>query len=273
MYVELISKDEFLAHHGVKGQSWGDRNGPPYPLSRLGSGTMEKIRKRRKLKLQKENEKIRKRNAALRKRNAEIEENRRLKERQRELKEETRKLKKNKVEKKVEEPAKEIEESPIQKQLKTEDVIKKKNLTRKEIRNMSNEELRVYIDRLQLEKQLWNLDNDAAVTGKKVVGDIMKKAGKESAEAIAKTVFTGVGKYAIKKMITSVADENVAREIMGGDKKKDDKKDDSGSNNNQNQGINTKQLAKELSKQMNQGNQNQNQNQQNKKDEDKRNKK
>ena len=25
--------DDFLVHHGVKGQKWGDRNGPPYPLS------------------------------------------------------------------------------------------------------------------------------------------------------------------------------------------------------------------------------------------------
>lgn len=24
--------DEFLAHHGIKGQEWGVKNGPPYPL-------------------------------------------------------------------------------------------------------------------------------------------------------------------------------------------------------------------------------------------------
>ena len=24
--------DEFLAHHGIKGQQWGVRNGPPYPI-------------------------------------------------------------------------------------------------------------------------------------------------------------------------------------------------------------------------------------------------
>lgn len=24
--------DTCLAHHGVKGQRWGERNGPPYPL-------------------------------------------------------------------------------------------------------------------------------------------------------------------------------------------------------------------------------------------------
>ena len=26
--------ESFISHHGVKGQEWGERNGPPYPLSR-----------------------------------------------------------------------------------------------------------------------------------------------------------------------------------------------------------------------------------------------
>lgn len=34
-------KDE-LYHHGVKGQKWGDRNGPPYPLSSRNHSTLEK---------------------------------------------------------------------------------------------------------------------------------------------------------------------------------------------------------------------------------------
>ena len=29
----------YLAHHGVKGQRWGVRNGPPYPLDRFTKGT------------------------------------------------------------------------------------------------------------------------------------------------------------------------------------------------------------------------------------------
>lgn len=28
-----MSYTTYLAHHGVKGQKWGDRNGPPYPLN------------------------------------------------------------------------------------------------------------------------------------------------------------------------------------------------------------------------------------------------
>ena len=27
--------DYFLAHHGVRGQKWGVKNGPPYPLLKL----------------------------------------------------------------------------------------------------------------------------------------------------------------------------------------------------------------------------------------------
>lgn len=32
MPVYLVTEDE-LYHHGIRGQKWGDRNGPPYPLS------------------------------------------------------------------------------------------------------------------------------------------------------------------------------------------------------------------------------------------------
>ena len=28
----IIPKEEYLAHHGRKGQQWGVTNGPPYPL-------------------------------------------------------------------------------------------------------------------------------------------------------------------------------------------------------------------------------------------------
>lgn len=35
VYLRHYSKpslDECLAHHGIRGQKWGVRNGPPYPL-------------------------------------------------------------------------------------------------------------------------------------------------------------------------------------------------------------------------------------------------
>ena len=29
--------ERYLAHHGIKGQHWGERNGPPYPLSQVST--------------------------------------------------------------------------------------------------------------------------------------------------------------------------------------------------------------------------------------------
>lgn len=29
----LVSEDDYISHHGIKGQHWGVRNGPPYPLN------------------------------------------------------------------------------------------------------------------------------------------------------------------------------------------------------------------------------------------------
>lgn len=38
-YYAIHFSDEHLAHHGVEGQKWGVRNGPPYPLNRKLSVT------------------------------------------------------------------------------------------------------------------------------------------------------------------------------------------------------------------------------------------
>lgn len=37
-----IKHSDFLAHHGIKGQKWGQRNGPPYPLNPSDKSTAEK---------------------------------------------------------------------------------------------------------------------------------------------------------------------------------------------------------------------------------------
>lgn len=41
MYTEYLYNNS-LAHHGIKGQKWGTRNGPPYPLSYKDHSTTEK---------------------------------------------------------------------------------------------------------------------------------------------------------------------------------------------------------------------------------------
>jgi len=40
----------YLIHHGVKGQKWGDRNGPPYPLSRIAKAKAYGSKKVRDIK-------------------------------------------------------------------------------------------------------------------------------------------------------------------------------------------------------------------------------
>lgn len=40
MIVKRISNNE-LYHHGVKGQEWGVRNGPPYPLNATGKALLK----------------------------------------------------------------------------------------------------------------------------------------------------------------------------------------------------------------------------------------
>lgn len=34
----IIDEDLYLSHHGIKGQKWGIRNGPPYPLDSIANG-------------------------------------------------------------------------------------------------------------------------------------------------------------------------------------------------------------------------------------------
>ena len=47
-----------LYHHGIFGQQWGKRNGPPYPLSRSQKSAKEKKGEERKPLTDKEKEKI-----------------------------------------------------------------------------------------------------------------------------------------------------------------------------------------------------------------------
>lgn len=63
--------------------------------------------------------------------------------------------------------------------------------TKKERRQMSDEELKRRIDRLQMEKQLKNLERDTESTGKQAAKDALISIGKKSAVQLgtAATVF------------------------------------------------------------------------------------
>lgn len=39
---DLVGDVHVLAHHGIKGQKWGVRNGPPYPLDKAGNSEAQK---------------------------------------------------------------------------------------------------------------------------------------------------------------------------------------------------------------------------------------
>lgn len=76
--MEEDAQEEFLYHHGVEGMSWGDRNGPPYPLGGVDKKVAraeykaKKEKERRLKKLQKAAKKARKIKAKNAKQEAEI---------------------------------------------------------------------------------------------------------------------------------------------------------------------------------------------------------
>lgn len=47
---------DYLAHHGILGQKWGDQNGPPYPLSRSAYSAAERRLNRKDMRYVKRNE-------------------------------------------------------------------------------------------------------------------------------------------------------------------------------------------------------------------------
>ena len=236
-----IPKEEYIAHHGILGMKWGRHNGPPYPLARTAKGEVSSeqearkkaskssyaslYRKKKAADLKKKNAKIRAKNERLeevkKEKNAiEREKNRQaaLKDRQKQLKQEI-----SGKTKKPEKPEKETKkEEGIE--VKTSDnktiVVKNRPLTKKELNSMSDSEIRAYIDRLNLEKQLKNVDNEMRINGQSEVKRIITNSGKRAAENVATATMEGIGKYAVKKLISGVANPEVAEEIMGSKKKK-----------------------------------------------------
>lgn len=53
-YSALYDSNNYLEHHGVDGQKWGKRNGPPYPLNSEGKADLIKQREAEKKREKKE---------------------------------------------------------------------------------------------------------------------------------------------------------------------------------------------------------------------------
>lgn len=67
-------KSDALYHHGIKGQSWGDQNGPPYPLDSQVSSAVKKKKSKSFIQKLKDKKKGKKLQAARKKKAAERQE-------------------------------------------------------------------------------------------------------------------------------------------------------------------------------------------------------
>lgn len=75
-----------------------------------------------------------------------------------------------------------------------------KDAYKKDIKSMSDEELRNNIERLRLEKQLKELKESDIKKGESAVKRIFLKSAESAATSITTTAFTNAGKYTIKEL-------------------------------------------------------------------------
>lgn len=89
--------------------------------------------------------------------------------------------------------------------------LEEKAPAKKSVKDLSDEELRSTINRLQMEKQLTELTKQPETKkGKSVVGQILSKSGQAAASTLTTAAFTYLGKQAIKNM----AGEKVYKEMF-----------------------------------------------------------
>lgn len=69
-------------------------------------------------------------------------------------------------------------------------------------RNLSNEDIKKKIERLNLEKQLKDLTEENLSPGKKMVADILSSSGKKVATSLVTSMVTGATVYAVRSAMT-----------------------------------------------------------------------
>lgn len=145
-------ESNYLAHHGILGQKWGQKNGPPYPLdSGKHSASEKKAGWMKSLKDKSEaRKKAKKKKAALEKARAARAE----------------KAKQEKIAKEYEEKRQQILKSG-----KASQVQKYKG-------EMTNQELRDALNRIQWEKELDKMSASETKSGFEKIDETMEKVGK-----------------------------------------------------------------------------------------------
>lgn len=136
-----------IYHHGIKGQEWGDRNGPPYPLDRNA--------KRQEAKKRKAAERIKRKAAKKRKRMKKAEEKIKANE-----------AKKAAAEEKRKEDAKK----------RRQGYLKSATATYKHRHEFTQEEIDQALKRFQWEKQLRDLSQHEIQNGLKTVNGFLNYA-------------------------------------------------------------------------------------------------
>jgi hypothetical protein len=92
----------------------------------------------------------------------------------------------------------------------SEDHKRKNELKKKPIKEMSNAELKVINERLQLERQYKDLSKNETNKGKNFVNKILQTSG----TTVATTVATAAGMYFVKKAIGKKFGDNVLKDIF-----------------------------------------------------------
>ena len=185
----LQTSGDYLEHYQREGAHWGIRNGPPYPLNKEGIASF-KANLDAKIKARKDKKLMAKLRAA-------------------------KAAKRAAAEKEAKEKAKQ------------EGKAKKFALTTgrtstKEIKKLSDQELKARIDRLRMERDLRDLEKNDMSAGQKILESALKKAGEE----IITKAFTKVGNYYVDQLFGAISEElkNTPADDKDKDKKEDKKK-------------------------------------------------
>ena len=194
-----------LYHHGTDGMKWGTRNGPPYPLYRQSKFRF-KLTDRRKAQVRSEERARRKKAQAVKR----AERRAANEERTAKKREEKQQIKARRAAKSILAPV--VPAPLIPKAARYPNKVQSDS-NRKNVKNMSDQELNNAIKRLENEKRYLELSGREVSQGKLFMENMMEKVGTQTINSFVTSFATNVGTQLGKK----VSDEMF--ENMKSDKK------------------------------------------------------